>query len=73
MEVIVSDPNPVRVKRKTLQAVLEQCQQALELINASDEDDDVSDSNEEARPSTRPDPEADQVNSLFHSCHRNKN
>lgn len=62
MEVGVSDPNPVRVKRKTLQAVLEQCQRALELINASDEeDDDVSVSSEEPQPSNRPDLEADQV------------
>jgi hypothetical protein len=63
MEAIISDPNPVRVKRKTLQTVLEQCQRALELINASsdDDEDDVSDSNDEPLPSTRPDPEADQV------------
>ncbi|XP_027331261.1 uncharacterized protein LOC113846806 [Abrus precatorius] len=61
MEVGVSDPNPVRVKRKTLQAVLEQCQRALELINASDEEDD-SDS-----PSTPPDPETDQLCDLLKS------
>ncbi|MCI22145.1 hypothetical protein A2U01_0043321, partial [Trifolium medium] len=40
MEAIISDPNPVRVKRKTLQTVLEQCQRALELINASSDDDE---------------------------------
>ncbi|KAF7817019.1 testis-specific Y-encoded-like protein 2 isoform X2 [Senna tora] len=54
MEVEVSDPKPiveirrensdkdrVRVKRKTLQTVLEQCQRALELLNtASGVDDD---------------------------------
>lgn len=64
----VSDPvDPVRVKRKTLQAVLEQCQRALELINnASDDDnDDVSGSSDESTPSTRPDPETDQVRLLF--------
>lgn len=67
MEAILSDPEPVRVKRKTLQAVLEQCQRALELINnASDQDDgDVSDSNDESLPSTPPDPEADQVTLTF--------
>jgi len=68
MEAIIADPNPVRVKRKTLQTVLEQCQRALELINdnnaSSDDDDgndDVSDSNQQPLPSTPPDPEADQV------------
>ncbi|TKY56319.1 hypothetical protein E2542_SST20762 [Spatholobus suberectus] len=68
MEVGASDPNPVRVKRETLEAVLEQCQRALELLNASDEneeeDDDVEDS-EESRPSTRPDPETDQLCDLL--------
>ncbi|KAJ1416370.1 hypothetical protein SESBI_17326 [Sesbania bispinosa] len=68
MEVGVSDPNPVRVKRKTLQAVLEQCQRALELINASDEDDDDSDqSRDEPCSSTRPDPETDQLCDLLKS------
>ncbi|GAU50974.1 hypothetical protein TSUD_244440 [Trifolium subterraneum] len=69
MEAIISDPNPVRVKRKTLQTVLEQCQRALELINASsdDDEDDVSDSNDEPLPSTRPDPEADQLCDLLKS------
>ncbi|CAJ2652165.1 uncharacterized protein LOC123920099 [Trifolium pratense] len=70
MEAIISDPSPVRVKRKTLQTVLEQCQRALELINASsddDEDDDVSVSNDEPLPSTRPDPEADQLCDLLKS------
>ncbi|XP_004490430.1 uncharacterized protein [Cicer arietinum] len=67
MESIISDPSPVRVKRKTLQTVLEQCQRALELINASDQDDDVSDSNDESLPSTRPDPEADHLCDLLKS------
>ena len=30
-----SDPDPLRVKRKTLEAVLLQCQRALESINAT--------------------------------------
>ncbi|XP_057442467.1 uncharacterized protein LOC130734156 [Lotus japonicus] len=66
----VSDPvDPVRVKRKTLQAVLEQCQRALELINnASDDDnDDVSGSSDDSTPSTRPDPETDQLCDLLKS------
>ncbi|CAK8537624.1 unnamed protein product [Lathyrus sativus] len=69
MEAILSDPEPVRVKRKTLQTVLEQCQRALELINnASDQDDgDVSDSNDESLPSTPPDQEADQLCDLLKS------
>jgi len=67
MEAIISDPDPVRVKRKTLQTVLEQCQRALELINASDQDDNVSDSNDENLPSTPPDPEADQLCDLLKS------
>lgn len=74
MEAIIADPNPVRVKRKTLQTVLEQCQRALELINdnnaSSDDDDgndDVSDSNQQPLPSTPPDPEADQLCDLLKS------
>lgn len=75
MEAIIADPNPFRVKRKTLQTVLEQCQRALELINASsdddadddDENDDVSDSNQQPLPSTPPDPEADQLCDLLKS------
>ncbi|CAI8585678.1 unnamed protein product [Vicia faba] len=70
MEAIISDPEPVRVKRKTLQTVLEQCQRALELINnASDQDGDgnVSDSNDDSLPSTPPDPEADQLCDLLKS------
>ncbi|RDX88380.1 hypothetical protein CR513_30034, partial [Mucuna pruriens] len=45
MEVgVVSEPDPVRLKRKTLEAVLEQCQRALELLNASDEEEEENDS-----------------------------
>ncbi|WVY90195.1 hypothetical protein V8G54_035709 [Vigna mungo] len=68
MEVGVSDPNPnpVRVKRKTLEAMLEQCQRALELINASDgqnqeqEGEEEEEDSDESQPSTSPDPETDQ-------------
>lgn len=45
MENLV-DKDRVRVKRKTLQAVLEQCQRALELLNSTsgvDDDDDSAD------------------------------
>ncbi|WVZ20559.1 hypothetical protein V8G54_007881 [Vigna mungo] len=62
------DPDPLRVKRKTLEAVLLQCQRALELINAAspsssasaevEEEDCVADSEAEAIAST--DPLADQ-------------
>ncbi|CAI0467770.1 unnamed protein product [Linum tenue] len=34
------DKDRLRVKRKTLQTVLEQCQRALELLNNADDDDD---------------------------------
>lgn len=63
------DPDPLRVKRKTLEALLLQCQRALELINAAspsssassevEEEDCVADSEAEAIAST--DPLADQV------------
>ncbi|QCE00707.1 hypothetical protein DEO72_LG7g1997 [Vigna unguiculata] len=73
MEVGVSDPNPnpVRVKRKTLEAMLEQCQRALELINASDgqqqeqEEEEEEEDSDESHPSTPPDPETDQAITLF--------
>ncbi|XP_022637996.1 uncharacterized protein LOC106763102 isoform X1 [Vigna radiata var. radiata] len=68
MEVGVSDPNPnpVRVKRKTLEAMLEQCQRALELINASDgqhqeQEEEEEEDSDESQPSTSPDPETDQA------------
>ncbi|XP_027938693.1 uncharacterized protein LOC114193178 isoform X2 [Vigna unguiculata] len=75
MEVGVSDPNPnpVRVKRKTLEAMLEQCQRALELINASDgqqqeqEEEEEEEDSDESHPSTPPDPETDQLCDLIKS------
>lgn len=47
MEVMNSDKDQVRVKRKTLEAVLDQCQKALELLSTNGfiEDDDDSSSN----------------------------
>jgi len=62
------DPDPFRVKRKTLEAVLLQCQRALELIDAAspssssaevEEEDCVADGEAEAIACT--DPHADQV------------
>jgi len=69
------DPDPLRVKRKTIEAVLLQCQRALELINATspsasvsasvsasaevEEEDCETDGEAEATAST--DPHADQV------------
>lgn len=50
MEVMNSDKDQVRVKRKTLEAVLDQCQKALELLSTNgfidDDDDDSSNINE---------------------------
>ncbi|KAK7301121.1 hypothetical protein RJT34_11982 [Clitoria ternatea] len=66
MEVGDFEPNPVRVKRKTLEAVLEQCQRALELLNASDEVLN-SDSRDDPLPSPPPDPETDQLCDLLKS------
>nr|GEU43686.1 hypothetical protein [Tanacetum cinerariifolium] len=46
--VVNSDKDQVRVKRKTLEAVLDQCQKALELLSANgiiDDNDDYSSSN----------------------------
>ena len=70
-----SDKDRIRVKRKSLQAVLEQCQRTLELLNStSDDDDDEEDDGEgeakaaaesrrlEGSPSMRGDNEADEVN-----------
>ncbi|CAL0317841.1 unnamed protein product [Lupinus luteus] len=64
----ISEKERVRVKRKTLQTVLEQCQRALELINASD-DKDVSDSEtiEPDQVPRSPDVEADQLCELLKS------
>lgn len=87
MEVEVSDPKPVvnmrrensekdrvRVKRKTLQTVLEQCQRALELLNTTNGVDDEEEGSEGdatvadggrrlgGSPSMRADKEAEEVN-----------
>ncbi|ESW13247.1 hypothetical protein PHAVU_008G180400 [Phaseolus vulgaris] len=74
MEVGVFDlnPNPVRVKRKTLEAMLEQCQRALELVNASDgqhqeQEEEEEEDSDESHPSTPPDPETDQLCDLIKS------
>lgn len=93
MEVDFSDPkfaaetrtestgkDRVRVKRQTLQAVLEQCRRALESLNTtSGVDDDEKDSGVEVdstgsyedrclqgSPSTRDDRDADEVIVLFY-------
>jgi len=59
------------VKRKTLEAMLEQCQRALELINASDaqhqepeEEEEEEEDSDESHPSTPPDSETDQAITL---------
>ncbi|XP_017419966.1 uncharacterized protein LOC124834244 isoform X2 [Vigna umbellata] len=69
------DPDPLRVKRKTLEAVLLQCQRALELINAAspsssasaevEEEDCLADSEAEAIAST--DPLDDQLRDMLKS------
>ncbi|KAE9605944.1 hypothetical protein Lal_00025241 [Lupinus albus] len=64
----ISEKERVRVKRKTLQTVLEQCQRALELINDSD-DKDFSDC-ETIKPDQVPRPsdiQADQLCDLLKS------
>lgn len=62
------DNEKVRVQRKTLLAVLEQCQRALELLAKDyDEDDNDEGADSEEEPSregswsSRADPEADEV------------
>lgn len=63
------DKDNIRVKRKTLQALLDDCQRALELLNLDDEDRpgerSASPEEEPGRgefpSSDRGDPEADQV------------
>ncbi|XP_027905161.1 uncharacterized protein LOC114164625 isoform X2 [Vigna unguiculata] len=68
------DPDPFRVKRKTLEAVLLQCQRALELIDAAspssssaevEEEDCVADGEAEAIACT--DPHADQLRDMLKS------
>ncbi|KAA8528346.1 hypothetical protein F0562_035701 [Nyssa sinensis] len=52
IERAMSETDRVRVKRKTLEAVLQQCQRALELINNTgcvDDADDVSDADDEGQ------------------------
>ncbi|OIW16570.1 hypothetical protein TanjilG_17743 [Lupinus angustifolius] len=61
-----SDKNRVRVKRKTLQTVLEQCQKALELINNENNDSDCE-TTEPDQLQFPPDPEADQLCDLLKS------
>ena len=52
VDVSKVDMDPVRVKRKTLQAVLEQCQRALEMLGTNsdvvdgDDEDDAVDGDE---------------------------
>ncbi|KAJ0024272.1 hypothetical protein Pint_08448 [Pistacia integerrima] len=72
--MVKGDKEKVRVKRKTLQAVLEQCQRALELLsNGFDEDDDDGGADSEEEPSREgssvscDDPEADELCDLLKS------
>ncbi|XVF39619.1 hypothetical protein PTKIN_Ptkin01aG0048200 [Pterospermum kingtungense] len=75
---VVEEKDQVRVKRKTLQAVLEQCQRALELISNSevgiddrdvedDDKDDVDPQGEIAGLSLRRDQETDELCDLLKS------
>nr|AAM67315.1 unknown [Arabidopsis thaliana] len=81
------DKDNIRVKRKTLQALLNDCQRALELLNlaevsSEDDEDDKStgegsgsqESRGEVSSSDREDPEADEVSiciSLKRNCEEN--
>ncbi|XP_031249700.1 uncharacterized protein LOC116123102 isoform X2 [Pistacia vera] len=73
--MVKGDKEKVRVKRKTLQAVLEQCQRALELLSngSFDEDDDDGGADSEEEPSREgssvscDDPEADELCDLLKS------
>lgn len=64
-----SDPDPLRVKRKTLEAVLLQCQRALESINATSATAsssastyvDEEDYDGEGEATASADPDADEV------------
>ncbi|KAG5065769.1 hypothetical protein HKD37_04G009802 [Glycine soja] len=67
---VESDPDPLRVKRKTLEAVLLQCQRALELINATSStaaDVDEEDSEVEGEATASADPDADELCDLLKS------
>lgn len=61
----------IRVKRKTLQALLDDCQRALELLNlaelSSEEDEESTGerNGSQEEESNRGDPEADEVTNLF--------
>ncbi|KAM7252869.1 hypothetical protein ACFE04_025487 [Oxalis oulophora] len=74
----IAEIERVRVKKKTLQAVLDQCQRALELLSTeADVADDVAEEEEEEeeeevldndeQPSSPPDREADQLCELLKS------
>ncbi|XP_010441013.1 PREDICTED: uncharacterized protein LOC104724236 isoform X2 [Camelina sativa] len=75
------DKDNIRVKRKTLQALLDDCQRALELLNlaelSSEDDDDEEDKITGEKESSRgevssSDPEADELYDLIKSrveCH----
>ena len=74
---LVEEKDQVRVKRKTLQAVLEKCQRALELLsnNEGEIDDDDDDDEDDVDPQRevcgldlRRDQEADEVCLLFVVC-----
>uniref|UniRef100_I1JV37 Uncharacterized protein n=1 Tax=Glycine max TaxID=3847 RepID=I1JV37_SOYBN len=67
---VESDPDPLRVKRKTLEAVLLQCQRALELINATSStaaDVDEEDCEIEGEATASADPDADELCDLLKS------
>ena len=71
-----SENEPVRVNRKTLQSILEECQTALQLLNTTEGEDDEEDDGEaeanvadksrriEGPPSMDGDRETDEVNSI---------
>lgn len=71
---LVEEKDQLRVKRKTLQAVLEECQRALELLSNSeggiDDDDDKYDVDPQGEVSGLglQDQEADEVCSVFFFC-----
>ncbi|KAL2340018.1 hypothetical protein Fmac_007958 [Flemingia macrophylla] len=66
-----ADVDPIRVKRKTLEAVLLQCQRALEFIDAAStsppEDSDAEPDPEPQPTASSPDPDADQLCDLLKS------
>ncbi|XVF36607.1 hypothetical protein REPUB_Repub19eG0071700 [Reevesia pubescens] len=73
---VVEEKDEIRVKRKTLQVVLEQCQRALELLSNSeggieddddDDEDDVDPQEEVSAVGVRRDQEADELCDLLKS------